>query len=105
MKQCNIFEEIPEDLAAEQFEEILSAEGLTLERIVSKGHISPKEGWYDQEQNEWVMVVKGAATILFEAGEKIELIAGSYLEIAAGKKHKVSWTDPGVETIWLALHY
>ena len=32
-----------------------------IERIVSRGHASPEDFWYDQEENEWVMVVKGTA--------------------------------------------
>ena len=100
----NIFSDLPENLKEEVFEVIASSNSLTIERIVSKGHTSPETGWYEQEKHEWVMVVKGHAILTFEDGE-IELKSGDYVDIPAMRKHKVSWTDPEQETIWLVVHY
>ena len=95
----------PTDLPPEVFETLLDNEHLKIERIVSKGHTSPESGWYDQAQHEWVILLEGAATITFEDGKETNLDKGDYLNIPAHAKHKVSWTDPSRETIWLAVFY
>jgi cupin 2 domain-containing protein len=33
------------------------------------------------------------------------LNAGSYVDIAPHRRHRVEWTDPDQPTIWLAVHY
>ncbi|MCW9012598.1 MAG: cupin domain-containing protein [Gammaproteobacteria bacterium] len=105
MKPDNIYQSIPASLNQEIFEQLVQHEQVTIERIISRGHTSPDTGWYDQDKNEWLIVLKGAATIAFENDADIHLTEGSYLNIPAHKKHKVSWTDPTTETIWLAVHY
>ena len=102
---ANLFESLPEDISNEIFSELVRGDNIKIERIVSKGHRSPASGWYDQTENEWVAVLKGEAKIMFENGEKVHLIAGSHLTIPAHTKHKVTWTTPDIETIWLAVHY
>jgi len=105
MAASNIFENIPAQLKQERFDTLVQNEHVTIERIVSKGHTSPESGWYEQNRNEWVMVLQGAATILFENGNQMRLQAGDHLNIPALSKHKVLWTDPDQKTIWLAVHY
>lgn len=105
MKSGNIYDEIPKDLSGEVFEKIAGNGQVSIERIVSKGHTSPESGWYDQQQNEWVIVVKGVAVLTFEDGGDVKLSSGDHVDIPSHTKHKVSWTDPEVETIWLAVHY
>jgi cupin 2 domain-containing protein len=102
---ANLFESLPEDISNEIFSELVRGDNIKIERIVSKGHSSPASGWYDQAEHEWVAVLKGAAKIAFENGEEVHLTAGSYLTIPAHTKHKVTWTIPDTETIWLAVHY
>jgi len=102
---ANLFESLPVSLHEEVITSILEAENLRIERIVSKGHKSPESGWYDQEQNEWVVVLKGGGKLVFEDGEEQRLGPGDYINIPAHKKHRVTWTDPKTETIWLAIHY
>lgn len=104
MQSKNIFCDIPRELKDEFFEELASNKDVKIERIVSYGHTSPKNGWYDQEQNEWVIVLKGKAVIAFE-DKDIRLKSGDYVNIPAHTKHKVSWTLPNSETIWLAVFY
>jgi len=101
----NIFDNIPNDLTNEAFSELLKTDTVNIERIISKGHKSPEAGWYDQSQGEWLMLIQGSATLVFEDQHEVELQAGDHLNIPAHQKHKVSWTDPNVETIWLAVHY
>jgi cupin 2 domain-containing protein len=101
----NIFEAIPEDLKDEKFELLVESGRVRIERIISKGHTSPESGWYDQEQNEWVMVLRGKAVLAFEDEASITLQEGDFVDIPAHKKHKVEWTAPDIETLWLAVHY
>ena len=105
MPDNNVFAVIPQYLDQELVEILVENKEVCIERIVSKGHTSPASGWYDQAKNEWVIVLKGEAIISFENESEIRLRAGSYINIAAHKKHRVSWTDPDLETIWLAVHY
>ena len=101
----NIFASIPEDLSREISERLNDSEHIKIERIISKGHRSPETGWYDQDNDEWVMLLKGEAILSFFDGTSVNLKAGDYLEIAAHNKHRVDWTTPDQETIWLAIHY
>ncbi|KKL23671.1 hypothetical protein LCGC14_2423030, partial [marine sediment metagenome] len=52
-----------------------------------------------------VLVVQGEGVLEFEGGEEVRLAAGDYVNIPAHKKHRVTWTDPDKETIWLAVFY
>jgi cupin 2 domain-containing protein len=100
----NIFSDIPENQKAELIETVLQTSNFRMERIVSQGHCSPEGFWYDQDENEWVILLKGSAGIRFE--EKEELIVlhpGDYIQIPRHLKHRVEWTDE--ETVWLAVHY
>lgn len=101
----NFFAGLPEDLAEEVFERLAGNDAVTIERIISKGHTTPENNWYDQSRNEWVMVVQGEAVLAFEEGESLRLKVGDYVDIPAHKKHRVAWTDPNRETLWLAVHY
>lgn len=101
----NIFAAIPSDLTNEVFETLAESTNVKIERIVSKGHSSPADGWYDQAQNEWVIILKGEAIILFDNKPSVSLKSGDYLNINAHQKHKVTWTATDVETIWLAVFY
>ncbi|WP_432744898.1 phosphoribosylaminoimidazole carboxylase [Methylobacter sp. G7] len=101
----NIFKNIPNQLPEELIECIFKQDNMHIERIVSKGHITPAGQWYDQDGDEWVMLLQGQATILYEQGnQSLHLIAGDYLLIPAHTRHRVEWTPPGLNTIWLAAH-
>lgn len=106
MKADNFFEGIPAALSAELFTAVYETDGLRIERIVSQGQSSPAGFWYDQDEEEWVLVLEGSAAVQFEGdAEPIELQRGSYLRIPAHARHKVVWTDPDQQTVWLAVHY
>jgi cupin 2 domain-containing protein len=101
-----LLEGIPKELPKEIFDTICSTEGVKIERIVSRGHASPEGFWYDQEKNEFVLVVRGSAGLKLENEDDIVVLkAGDYLNIVAHVKHRVAWTDSTCETIWLAVHY
>ncbi len=101
----NLFDAIPNNLETEVFETLIASDNVKIERIISKGHTSPDTGWYDQDNNEWVIVLKGEAVLTFADGSQVTLKAGDYVNITSHQKHKVDWTEPDTETIWLAIHY
>ena len=101
----NLFADISADLPEELIQALLSTPGLRIERIVSQGHTSPEGFWYDQEEHEWVLLLKGAAWLRFQGQEPIELRPGMFVNIPAHWRHRVEWTDPHEPTIWLAVHY
>ncbi|MEE8513398.1 MAG: cupin domain-containing protein [Gammaproteobacteria bacterium] len=102
----NIFSNIPKDIPKEIFEEIVSVENCRIQRIISKGHSTPDDQWYDQDKDEWVILLQGSAGLLFEGSDNpIKLQPGDYLHIPAHVKHRVEWTDNNIETIWLAVRY
>jgi cupin 2 domain-containing protein len=102
----NIFNGIPASISNEIQETILQGSSFRIERIVSHGHRSPDGFWYDQEENEWVIVLKGSAILRFEdKDEDIAMNPGNFINIEKHQRHRVEWTDPDQETIWLALHY
>jgi len=103
--QGNLFDAIPEQLSEELFTNLFSRDSLRIQRIVSRGHATPASGWYDQSENEWVLVLSGEAIIALENAGEVHLKPGSYLNIPAHTRHKVLWTTPNADTVWLAVHY
>nr|VFJ56099.1 MAG: cupin 2 domain-containing protein [Candidatus Kentron sp. DK] len=101
----NIFDAIPNTLEKEIFEDLAGNKHIKIERIISRGHRSPESGWHDQEQNEWVMVLRGEAVVSFPDGSRVHLRTGDFIDIPRHRKHRVDWTTPEKETIWLAVHY
>ncbi len=105
MKPANLFDALPANLESEDFEDLVRTGSVRIERIVSKGHASPPDDWYDQDENEWVIVIQGQATLAFADGSTCELSAGDYINIPAHTRHRVTWTDPHEATVWLAVFY
>ena len=101
----DLFADIPSDLSEEIFTTLAQAEGLRIERIVSRGHASLPDFWYDQNENEWVVVLSGSAVVEFEGGETIDFRPGTYANIPAHVRHRVRATDENETTVWLAIHY
>lgn len=100
----NVYSELPAHLPDELLQTLLSTPHLRIERIVSQGHVSPPEFWYDQAEHEWVLLIQGAARLRFD-DEVIELKAGNFLNIPAHRRHRVEWTATDQQTIWLAIYY
>ena len=102
----NLFADLPQHLPDELVTTLLDATNVRIERIISHGHASPEGFWYDQEQHEWVVVLKGAARLRFENDEQpVEMKPGDFVNIPAHKKHRVEWTMPDEPTIWLVVFY
>jgi cupin 2 domain-containing protein len=100
----NIFDNIPDSLGEEHFLDLIQCEHVRIERIVSTGQTSARNFWYDQEQNEFVIILEGHAIVEFEDHE-VELKHGDFLNIEAHQKHRVKYTDIHNPTIWLAVFY
>lgn len=105
MKHHNIFSGLPADLPSELVTPLLEGGNVRIERIVSRGHASPEDSWYDQETAEWVIVLRGRARLVFEDGSReVEMGVGDYVHIRPHERHRVAWTDPDGDTVWLAVH-
>lgn len=100
----NLFADLPLNLPKELVTILLDAADVRIERIVSHGHASAADFWYDQPQHEWVIVLKGAARLQFEDG-MVEMKPGDFINIPAFKKHRVEWTTPDEPTVWLGVRY
>jgi cupin 2 domain-containing protein len=100
----SIFDDLPHHLPKELVQTLIRAADVRIERIISHGHTSPTDFWYDQPQHEWVIVLKGAARLQFEDG-MVEMKPGEFINIPAFKKHRVDWTTPDEPTVWLGVRY
>ena len=106
MELGNLFHNVPESLPEELFETLAEQDGVRIERIVSHGHASPEDFWYDQDQHEFVLVVSGSAALQIEGEPEPRTLApGDYLNLPAHQKHRVHATDASQPTIWLAIFY
>jgi cupin 2 domain-containing protein len=105
-KPGNLFGDVPANLPNELVTALVERPGLRIERIVSHGHASPPGFWYDQAPYEWVVVLRGAARLRFDdQDEAIDMMPGDFIEIPAGRRHRVEWTTPDEPTIWLAVFH
>ena len=99
----NIFD-LPSSLPnKELFESIVSTDNILIERIISTGQVTPPGEWYDQDKDEWVILLQGEASLAYADGSKIKLTAGDYLFIPAHQKHRVEYTSSEPPCIWLAV--
>jgi cupin 2 domain-containing protein len=102
----NLFKDLPSHLTEELVETIIEHSNVRIERIVSTGQSSPADCWYDQDEHEWVVVLQGAAAVMFEGETSpIHLVPGDHLSIAAHQRHRVTWTSSEAPTVWLAVFY
>ena len=102
----NLFQDIPDHLDQELVEKLLAHDSFRIERIVSRGHASTPKFWYDQDEHEWVAVLTGKAQLQID-GEKnlVTLGPGDTYVLPAHTKHRVAWTEPNHDTIWLAVFW
>jgi len=104
-KSGNLFRALSAALRGEQVDVLAETAGLRIERIISRGQITPPGQWYDGARDEWVAVLAGAARLRFE-----------------GRRHRARWRPAtgsasrrtrgigGVDgseraTVWLAVHF
>lgn len=103
---ASLLADLPKTLAEERFETLLQTPGLRLERILSLGHATPEGEWYDQEQDEWVLLIQGEARLRIEGcAAELSMKPGDTVLLPAHCRHRVEWTTPEEVTVWLALHH
>ena len=106
LPMANLFDDLPASLAQELVEVIAECQHVRIERIVSTGQCSPDGFWYDQQEAEWVILLKGGAKLRFEGDEDpIVMRPGDHALIPPHRKHRVEWTSADEPTIWLAVFF
>ena len=108
MEKHSILNDIDLNSKEEIFSDLLKNKNVRIERIVSTGQTSPKDFWYDQDENEFVLLLEGEAVLEFKEEDKIKevkLNKNDYIDIKAHVKHRVKYTDTNNPTIWLAVFY
>ncbi|MGH7854977.1 MAG: cupin domain-containing protein [Candidatus Binatia bacterium] len=98
----NIFAHRPQASEGENFSTLFDSSSVKIEKIVSHLDSSPAGFWYDQAEDEWVILMRGTAALEFASGEIVEMKDGDYLVIPRGVRHRVART--GENTVWLAVH-
>ena len=100
----NFFNNLPTSLSTELIEGVFQTGHVRIERIVSTGQSSPPGFWYDQPEGEWVILLRGGATLEFQDESPMQrLVPGDYVYIPPHKKHRVFSTSAKKTTIWLAV--
>ena len=97
----NIFNPNQDNPEKEQLDTLLQTPKIHIEKITSNGQVSDE--WYEQKQDEWVVLIEGEGHLLFKDGTKIRLLKGEYIYIPRMKRHKVIYTSS--PAIWLAIHF
>ena len=101
----NIFE-LPDRLPLEElFTKLIDNDRILIERVVSTGQVTPEGEWYDQERDEWLIVLQGEGELGYEDGSQIKLTTGDYLFIPAHQKHRVEHTSVEPPCIWLTIFF
>jgi len=86
-------------ISGETFTTLLKHKNIKINRIVSSSNDTPVE--YKQEEDEWLFVIEGKATLFIENKEKV-LTKGETLFIPAKVPHTIMKTSKG--TVWLTVH-
>ena len=101
---ANLFAALPPARDAEAFEALFERPGVRIERIVSHGQATPADAPMVQDQDEWVVLLAGAAGLQIEGMATATLRPGDHLFIPRGQKHWVTWTASDRPSVWLAVH-
>jgi cupin 2 domain-containing protein len=98
----NLFTAPLPDGEGEVFQQLLEGPCFRMESITSRGTPSDEGFWYDQPHPEWVLLLRGSASLEFDKQEIVDMVAGDYLLIPARCRHRVSTVSS--DAVWLALH-
>lgn len=89
----------------ERVTELVARDGARVERIVSTGQATPAGEWYDQADDEFVVLLAGEAGLTFaDSGDTHALMPGDWFWIPAHCRHRVAWTSHAPAAVWLAVH-
>jgi cupin 2 domain-containing protein len=106
MKQIENIFQLPNSLPQTELSEMLvDSNQIAIKRIISTGQVTPVGEWYDQEQNEWLIVLQGSGELSYEDNSRIKLTTGDYLLIPAHQKHRVEYTSTEPPCIWLTVFF
>lgn len=98
----NLYDALHFSAAEEVVTELLrdQAAGLRVERILSSGQSG---GVYDQDENEWLVLLEGEAVVSFLGSESArhDLRKGDCLWIPAHQQHRVDYSSE--RCIWLCV--
>lgn len=101
----NIFK-LPDKLPPKElFETLLDNDRVVIEKVVSTGQVTPPGEWYDQDRDEWLIVLQGEGELSYEDSSCIKLTTGDYLLIPAHYKHRVEYTSVEPPCIWLTIFF
>jgi len=82
---------------------LAEASGVRVERIASFGQPTAEGEWYDQSQTEWVALLRGTATLVYDDGTSVDLAAGDHLTIPPRRRHRVERTSD--DCLWLTVFW
>lgn len=94
----NIYDTITPQ-SGETFTTLLAHKNIKINRIVSSDTLEDKV--YIQEEDEWLVLLEGEATLIVEDQEKT-LTKGDTLFIPSETPHRILSTKKG--TLWLTVH-
>jgi cupin 2 domain-containing protein len=101
----NLFDDLPIHADEEIFTELLLRKGVRIERIVSTGQSTPAGKPYNQDHDEWILLLTGSAGLWIEGEGEHDLRPGDHVLIPAHRPHRVTWTVNRAPTVWLAVHF
>ena len=106
----NLFDALPslleEGLHEESVESLAETRASRIERIVSTGQASPEGFWYDQETDELVVLLRGAASLeIAGRADPLDMAPGGWVLLPAHCRHRVARTSEDEPTLWLAVHF
>jgi cupin 2 domain-containing protein len=101
----NLFEDLPTQIDDEEFTQLLARPGVRIERIVSHGQSTPADAPYDQDHDEWVLLLRGSASLWIDGDGERDLHPGDYRLIPAHRRHRVTRTAAHEPTVGLAIHF
>ena len=105
LRRGNLLAALPERKAEEQLDILVEKAGVRIERIVSTGQASALGFWYDQADDEFVVLLTGAARLRFEEGDvTLDMKPGDWVEIPAHVRHRVESTQAAPPTVWVVVH-
>ena len=101
----NLFANLPVETKDEVFTELLSRPGARIERIVSNGQYTPVDTPFNQDHDEWVLLLRGSASLWVEGDGEHDLHPGDHILIPARRTHRVTRTAKDEPTVWLTVHF
>ena len=103
----NVFTQLPWSHSRELVTILAQSQSVRVEHIISRGQVSPPDFWYDQKEHELVILLRGRAKLMFDREWSPEetLERGDWVLIPPHQRHRVTYTTPDEDTIWLAVFY